>query len=499
MSHGHHPQINPADLEKRFEFDAPARRWVFTFIGVGLLLFVLGLVLAISNEGSHRAGGHGDHGHSSVIESGQSPFVLTQHAEPATDTAAPNSAAQPEGTAHTEDAAAHGTDHAAHGEAHTGSAAGAHHDTAHAADHAGPHVHEPLWLTRLFSNLLIFGFLFTGVGVLSVFLIAINYASNAGWYVQLQRVMEAMAHFIPIGGAILLLTFIAGSHHLYHWTDAATVANDPLLQGKAPYLNAPFFLIRNVVFLAVWMLFFILLRNSSRKEDLVGGIAGFNKRIVLAGGFIIVFGLTFSAASWDWIMSVEAHWFSTMFSVRMFSTCLVTAVAILFLFTLYLKNRGYLPYVNASHFHDLGKFMFAFSIFWTYIWFCEFLLIWYANIPEEGLYFYKRLHEYPVTFFSLVAVNFIIPFFILLSRANMRHTPTMAFVAFVIIFGHGLDVFLAVMPGTMQEFGSYGIMELGAHILFMGLFMLVTASVLGNAAIVPKNHPYIKESLYHQY
>ncbi len=498
MSHGHYPEINPADLEKRFEFDSGARRWVFTFIGLGLLLFVVGLIIAISNEGKHHSNGHGgDHGHSSVVQTPASPFVLTQNTE-APDAQSPDAAAeQPAGAAQPD--AAHSSDsHAA--EAHGSHAADSHHDAAHAdAHHAGPHIHEPFWLTRLYSNLLIFGFLFMGVGVLSVFFIALNYAANAGWYVQLQRILEAMAHFIPIGAGILFLTFLAGSHHLYHWTDAATVANDPLLQGKAPYLNTPFFLIRNLLFVVVWMLFFILLRNSSRKEDLEGGIAGFNKRMYLSGGFIIVFGITFSVASWDWIMSVEAHWFSTMFSVRMFSTCLVTCIAVLYLFTLYLKNRGYLPYVNASHFHDLGKYMFAFSIFWTYIWFSEFLLIWYANIPEEGFYFYKRLNEYPVTFFALVIINFVLPFFILLSRGNMRHTPTMAFVAFVIIFGHGLDVFLAVMPGTLQEFGSYGVMELGLHILFFGLFMLVTAAFLGKAAIVPKNHPYIKESLYHQY
>jgi len=404
-------------------------------------------------------------------------------------------------TAETADtnAAAH-TDEAAQGAAELHDAAAGHGDNhAQPGAHAGPHVHEPLWMTRLLSNLLSFGFFFMGIGVLSVFFIALCYASNAGWYVQLQRILEAMANFIPIGGMLLLVVFLVGKKTLYHWADPDIVATDALLQEKSAYLNVPFFLIRNVLYIVIWMGMFIMLRNLSRKEDISGGIANFNKRITLSGVFIIVFGLTFSGAAWDWMMSVEAHWFSTMFSVRMFSTCFVTALAFLTLFTIYLKNRGYLPHVNTAHFHDLGKLMFAFSIFWTYIWFSEYMLIWYANIPEEGIYFVKRINEYPVTFFSLVIINFIVPFFILLSRGNIRHLQTLAFVAFVIIFGHSLDVFLAVTPGTMQGYGNYGIMELGMLILFMGLFMFVTASTLGKAAIVPKNHPYIKESLYHQY
>lgn len=507
MSHGHFPDINPADLDKRFEFDSGARRWVYSFIGIGLVLFVFGLILAIAGEGKHKEGGHDahGHGHSSVIETkaAKSPFVLTQNTEAATaatDTTA--AATAPADSSAAKDSLHDAAAAAPHAEPHQDAHGGGHaaHDAAHAdAHHEGPHIHEPFWLTRLYSNVLIFAFFFMGIGVLSVFFLAVNYAANAGWYVQLQRVLEAMAHFIPIGGVLLIVIFFAAGSAIYHWADPEIVANDALLKEKSGYLNSTFFIVRNVVYMIVWMLFFMAIRNLSRKEDLSGGIGSFNKRIILSGSFIIVFGLTFSGASWDWIMSVEAHWFSTMFAVRMFSTCLVSAIAFLFLFTLYLKNRGYLPYVNASHFHDLGKFMFAFSIFWTYIWFCEFLLIWYANIPEEGMYFVKRLDEYPVTFFSLVIINFIAPFFILLSRGNMRHTPTMAFVAFVIIFGHGLDVFLTVMPGTLQQYGNYGIMELGMHVLFVGLFMLVSAMALGKAAIVPKNHPYIKESLYHQY
>jgi hypothetical protein len=219
----------------------------------------------------------------------------------------------------------------------------------------------------------------------------------------------------------------------------------------------------------------------------------------LSAVFIVLFGLSYSAAAWDWLMSLEVTWFSTMFGVYVFASCWVAMLAMLTLFALHLKQQGFLPYVNTSHFHDLARMVFGFSIFWTYIWFCQFLLIWYANIPEETTYFRNRLEEYPVLFFTTFVMNFILPFFILMSRFNNRHLLTLGFTCVIVVIGHWLDLCIMVFPGTMKSFGTIGLMEFGMFFLFLGLFTKVTSMYLAKAPLLPKNHPYLFESIDHHF
>jgi hypothetical protein len=520
MGHGHEIKIDPQKLEDRFQLDGGTRKLFAGLIGVGLVFMIIGIILSMNQKADHAKGGHHGPAHTPDAKGGGKPHsavpgtqvyqyaALQQDAQPADAAKAantPDTAAKTDKADTTQAAAtasAVTTDKAA------ASAAAAQRLSSKPLPGGLPGVvveapglppHEPLWWTRLLSNLLINTFFFTAIAGLAIFFIALKYATNAGWYVQHQRIAEAMGHFMFVGIPILLLIFFVGMKNIYHWTDAAVVAEDALLQKKAGYLNIPFFLVRNLIFFACWIGFFLALRNSSRREDLSGGIREYHKRVYLSAIFLIVFSLTFSGASWDWVMSVEAHWFSTMFGVRTFSTCFVSFWALMTLTSLYLQARGHLPYVNASHYHDLGKFMFAFTIFWAYIWFSEYMLIWYANIPEEGFYFYKRIQQYPISFFGMIALNFIIPFLTLLSKANMRNTSILIVVAFIILFGHWLDVYLMVMPGTMQGNSSIGFMEIGTFLLFLGLFIFVTATFLQKANLIPKNHPYLNESLLHQY
>lgn len=535
MSHGH-IKIDPKELDKKFEFDGGLRKNLLILIVAGLVLFGIGLGVAISSEDAtqkkvaeYAAGhghGHDDHGaghgdahheagHGEEHKGGDHSGAGSRGEEGAHDAteggveeggAEEESGMEEDGAMEEEEAVEPVGAADAASIIHKTSAGGGHGgDGDHAAAAGGHHdplAHsKPFWLARLFSNLLIDSFFLMGLGAIAVLFLAVQYAANAGWYVQLHRIPEAMGWMMIPGMILLLIVFFAGGHHLYHWTDAETVANDHLLQHKEGYLNTPFFLGRNIIAFAIWVMFFFWLRNASLKEDKLGGIKSYNKKVVLSAVFVIVFALTFSVSAWDWIMSVEAHWFSTMFAVRMFSNLWVSAIALITLTAMYLKSKGYLPYLNKSHFHDLGKFMFGFSIFWTYIWFCEFLLIWYANIPEEGFYFVNRLDMYPAMFFTNFVLNFIIPFTILLHKSNMRNLTVLGFVACVIIIGHWIDLYMCVFPGVLKHplLGNIGLMEIGLFLTVIGIFLYGTANFLTKSPLIPRKHPYLAESLLHQY
>jgi hypothetical protein len=484
-------------------------------MAIGLLFVVLGLIFG--GGGGHDDHGGGHHGavksdlkhtlasHAPVLAQVQNEQKDAPHSPSEHDKVQSQAQTQP-GAEKNGEKKGHGAGHVGHGHGHgvkekrgvVPPPTEAQKAVQGMPEHL-EHVHGSPLLSRLWANLIINGFFFMGISLMAVMFITVSYSANAGWFVLFQRVPEAMGHFMPVGFIVLLMAFFIGGHSVYHWLDHEAVANDPILQGKSGYLNMPFFVIRELLYFAIWFGMFLMLRNLSRKEDEIGGYEPYLKRVTIAAAFTLIAALTFSSAAWDWIMSIDAHWFSTMFGVYAFATCWVSMFALTSLIIIYLKDKGYFANVNASHLHDLGKFMFAFSIFWTYIWFCQFLLIWYANIPEEGIYFVARLQNYPVTFFAAFIMNFILPFFILLSKSNMRHTPTLVLVAGIILVGHWLDVYNMVMPGVMKAQGSVGFMEIGAFLLFLGAFLYTTAYFLTKANLIPKKHPYLKESLLHDY
>ncbi len=376
-----------------------------------------------------------------------------------------------------------------HGEGH-GEAAAAGHEAAS-------------WTKRLFMNLWLNNVYFTGISLIGVFFVAVQYVAYAGWSVLIKRVSEAMGYYLPIGFGVMLLVFLFGGHDIFHWThdylyDINDERYDPIIAGKSGYLNFWFFLIRMIIFFALWILFFNWLRRNSINEDLQGGTSFYHKSIRISAMFLVVFGVSSSMAAWDWVLSIDTHWFSTMFGWYVFASWFVSGLSVITLTVIILKQNGYLKLVNANHLHDLGKFVFAFSIFWTYIWFSQFMLIWYANIPEESIYFLDRLDDhYTWIFFTNLLINFVFPFLVLMTRDAKRQMIMLKIVTIAILIGHWLDFYLMMMPGTMRGDAGIGFIEIGTTLIFLGVFLLVFTKGLTKASLVPVNHPFLEESVHH--
>jgi hypothetical protein len=345
-----------------------------------------------------------------------------------------------------------------------------------------------------------FFFFMIALGCLAFY--AIQFAAQAGWSPVLFRVMEAITAYLVPGGIILfVLLALSGFHinHLFVWADADVVAHDKLLQGKAGWLNGTALLIRAAVFLGGWLLYRHFAVKFSRNSDSETDNRWFKKSFRISAGFLVFFIYTESMMSWDWLMSFDPHWFSTLYGWYVFAGMMVCAITTIAMVTIYLKSQGYLDFVNDSHIHDLGKYMFGFSIFWTYLWFSQFMLIWYANIPEEVTYFVTRIEQFKLPFFGMVAMNFIFPVLLLMNSDYKRVNLFIILTGIVILSGHYIDIFMMVMPGTVGASWSIGIPELGALCFFFGLFIYVVFSALTKAPLLVKNNPFVKESKQYHY
>jgi hypothetical protein len=359
---------------------------------------------------------------------------------------------------------------------------------------------------RTFANLLLMAYYFTCVCAAGTFFIALQFVSQSGWSAGLLRIPQAFAKVLPIASIILIIVCAAGlqSHNLYHhWneeglSDPNSPNYDALIAGKSAFLNVPFFLTRLVVFLGVYSIFAMVLTKLSNREDLEGGLKNYRKSITYSAIFLVIFGFTTPIWAFDTIMSLEAHWFSTMFGWYNFAAMWVSGMAAVTLTVILLKRNGYISWINESHLHDLGKFMFAFSIFWTYVWFSQFLLIYYANIPEETVYFYKRWEpEYMPWFWLNIVINFLSPLLILMSRGAKRKENTLIFVAILLLCGHWLDYYMMIMPGTVAEHRGFGVIEVGTAVCFVGLFSFLMLTMLSKKPLAPANHPFLEESVNH--
>ncbi|TKC62386.1 quinol:cytochrome C oxidoreductase [Pedobacter hiemivivus] len=378
---------------------------------------------------------------------------------------------------------------------------------------------------RTFSNLLLMGYYFAAICIFGVCFCAIQYVSQAGWSASILRIPQVFARLLPAASAILLIIIAAGiftTHtglneegkevilpYLYKlWaaqgiTSPASENYDALIAGKSAYLNIPFFFIRLVSYLSAYSFLGWLLVKYSRNEDEIGGILNHKKSFKISCIFLVVVGFTVPLFTFDTIMSLEAHWFSTMFGWYNFSAFLVTGLAVLTLTIIYLKEAGYLQWVNENHLHSLGLQVFGFSIFWTYLWFEQFLLQYYANIPEEVVYFYKRQEpEFNIWFWANIVLNFCVPLLVLMSRDAKRQMKLMKFVCVTVVLGHWVDYWLMIMPGTTGPqshwYTEIGFIEVSIFIGFAGLFVnLVLSSLSKFKALAPKNHPFLEESVHH--
>ena len=382
--------------------------------------------------------------------------------------------------------------------------------------------------TRFWSNFLHNSLFFTGIAFLALFINAAFITALAGWYVTFKRMFEAYSLFL-IPGLVLMLVIVAGIwggfNHLYHWADPHALDPvdgyvDQILKGKSDFLNKNVYSLGTILVVGMWIFFALKLRGFSLAEDKAGTTeyAHFKQIRTWAAIFLPLAGYTSAVMVWQWVMSVDAHWYSTMFAWYTTISWFVSTFALIIMMLYYLKSKGYYPQVTDEHIHDLGKYLFAFSIFWTYLWFSQYMLIWYSNNGEETIYFFHRKANYPVLFWGNLVLNFVLPFLILIRNSTKRKSGTLILVAILTFIGHWLDFFLMIKPGVRQTamhhlaeghgggheamefamgFTIPGLMEVGIFIGFLSGFVYFVFAQLAKASLVPENDPYLGESLHH--
>jgi hypothetical protein len=343
-------------------------------------------------------------------------------------------------------------------------------------------------------------FMLISLGVLAFY--GIQQVAQAGWSPVLFRVMQGITAYLPVGSVIFfILLVLCGLHfnHLFVWMDKDVVAHDKLIQAKSGYLNFPFWIIRAAVFLTGWNIYRYFSRKNCLAQDESTDNSNYKKNFNISAMFLVFFIVTESIMSWDWIMSVDPHWFSTLFGWYVFASFFVSGITTICMVTLYLKSKGYLENVNSSHIHDLAKFMFGISVFWTYLWFSQFMLIWYANIPEEVTYFVTRIELYNLPFFGAVVMNFVFPILILINTDFKRISWILVMAGTVILLGHYVDFFNMIMPATVGDRWFIGVSEIASVFFFLGLFIFVVFTALTKAPLLPKRNPFIEESKHFHY
>ncbi|MDA8871569.1 quinol:cytochrome C oxidoreductase [Flavobacteriaceae bacterium] len=441
-----------------YTFPNKLRNLAIVFMAVGFMGLVYGFLAApntIEEAKAIVAANHGE-GHGSSHESSDAE---TSHEESTT----------------------HAVE-ASHGESHD-----AEHD-----EHVFHQLSNKPWAALYVAA---FFFFMISLGVLAFY--AIQRAAQAGWSPVLYRVMEGItAYLLPGGIIVIAILALSGMHlnHLFIWMDPEVVAHDKLIAGKVGFLNVPFFLIRAVIFLSGWTLYRYFSRKFSLAQDEANDISNHKKNFRISAAFLVFYIVTESIMSWDWVMSIDPHWFSTLFGWYVFASMFVSGITAIALITIYLKSKGYLEFVNDSHIHDLGKFMFGISVFWTYLWFSQFMLIWYSNIPEEVTYFITRIEDYNLPFFGMLIMNFIFPLLILMNSDYKRINYFIVMAGIVIILGHYMDVFNMIMPSAVGDQWFIGAAEIGGFLFFLGLFIFIVFKEMTKAPLLAKGDPYMGES-----
>lgn len=465
-------------VEETYVFSSKAKGKLITIMVVGLVLTAFG-IFGVSQGwwDPGKVDGHHAESHAVINENN---WVADHHGD--------------HEERHTDRHHAEG-DHVDH-EVHSGEGHGEHHGYSF-----WKRVKADLWHNSLY---------FIGISIIGVFFYAINYVAWAGWSASINRVFLSLGSYLPVGGIILIVVFFFTYHDIFHWTHDGIMEEgssnyDAIIASKAWYLNFPFYIARMFVYIIGWIVFWLFMRQQAEREDLNGGLLHHNRLINLSAGFLVFFGVSSSMSAWDWAMSIDTHWFSTMFGWYVFASWFVSGLSAITLLVIGLKKAGYLKIVNAEHLHDLGKFMFAFSIFWTYVWFSQFILIWYSNIPEESVWFVERMYlnmgNYAPIFILNLVINFLFPFFFMMTRDAKRYPVLLQVAAVAILIGHWFDFYLMVMPGVLKEHGGLNLgnlfLELGIAMIFAGIFIFCVLLGLSRISLIPKNHPFIQESINH--
>ena len=356
---------------------------------------------------------------------------------------------------------------------------------------------------RAWANIFASAFFFMAIALAASFFLGLQYAAEAGWSTSIKRVIEAVTMYLPWGLCIMMLLFILGQlqvHHIYHWMDPEAAAHDEIIAGKMGYFGW-FWWTRTSLYMIAWTWFTLKLRKNSIEADKLDIDVNSSyhwKNVKLGAWFMVVFAVTSSTSAWDWLLSIDIHWFSTLYGWYIFSGMWISALVTITMIVVWLKRLGYLEFVTESTIHDMGKWMFAISFLWTYLYFSQFMLIWYADIPEEVIYFQTRWESYKALMWAVFFINFAFPMVMLMSRDSKRNFFFLIFVGTIILAGHFLDVIMIVMPGTVgHHWTGVSWMEFGTFAFFLGAFIYVVLNALTKAPLRVKNHPFLQESLHH--
>lgn len=363
--------------------------------------------------------------------------------------------------------------------------------------------------TRAWFNYLIGSSIFLGLGLFGLFFIIINNITSARWVVALRRVPEAMAMTLPLGVLLLLGVYI-GTHHLYEWSHENVVQTDPVLQWKSPYLNQGFFGLRLLIYSAIWLVTsFLLIRNSFR-QDRTGDVQITLKNKALSALTLILFAISVSLAGFDLLMSIEPHWFSTIYGIYFFAGFFQAGLALTYIVCWYLYRRGvFTGVLNSFHFHDLGKYVFAFSVFWAYIAYSQYMLYWYGDLPEETFFYIIRMeNSWEWLGLAMLLIRFALPFLVLLPYGAKMNFKIAVPVCLILLGGHWVDIFWNVMPAArLMHHGLEASAEMHHLVLgwkdvaigtgFVALFFLVLGFILERIRLVPVRDPRLDDSIHH--
>lgn len=348
--------------------------------------------------------------------------------------------------------------------------------------------------TRTWANLLLGNYYFLSITMGAAFWMALQAITQSGWSSAYLRIPQAMSNYFIVSFVLWIPMFV-GLHDIYHWTHADVVANDPILLHKEPYLNIPFFTARFALFFALWIFLTQRIRKLSLSEDLHGGKKYFEKIEFTSKIFIFVMAFSFSLFTIDWLMSIDPHWYSTIYAIKKFVSSFYHGTAIIIAVLIILHKLGHFPMLSRKHMADFSRYLFALSIIWGYMWLSQYLLIWYANIPEETVYYVPReMGEYKNYFYAELILNWAFPFLFLMWNRVGKSQVAMLFVIGVLMIGQWVELYMSIMPGLIESH-QITFYEMGIFAGFLGIFSYVVAYSLSKVPLIPKNHPYLYESM----
>lgn len=346
-----------------------------------------------------------------------------------------------------------------------------------------------------YNNIILLMFV-TSIGLGSLFLIAIEYVSGAVWSTPFRRIAEILASLLLVV-PILAIPIYFNIHEIYHWAHLDVVANDEILKHKSPYLNQTFFTIRIVAYFVIWILFYFLITRNSLKQDVTKDQTLTKKNIKLSAFFIPLFAITVTFSAIDWMMSLEPHWFSTIYGVYYFAGTFLSSLACITFLIVYFHEKGmFVKGIVTDHYYSFGALLYGFINFWAYIAFSQYMLIWYANLPEETIWFLNRW-EGSWLIFSIVFVfiHFIIPFFALVSQPSKTNGKRLKFMSIWILVAHFMDLYFLVMPTFSPNGVSLGWIELGFFLLAFGIVFLVFSVRAKSVNLIPVGDPKLKRGI----